>query len=212
MFPRIGPRSLSTDMRIDKIALIFAFAALSAAAGVDAASADEPVSYGLMVPSFREPGGGRPVVGQSDGVVLPANPLWAVRLDALSATRDRPIFSPSRRPPAPPQMLLAPPPPPPKPVAAPREPDRPPLALLGTIVSPSHQIAIFREEATSETTRLKAGDDYKGWSLRSIMAGKVEFEGPRRGAVLELPQPQTASTPEAAPTSDAEPPARHRKR
>src|SRR5258708_33146709 len=29
------------------------------------------------------------------------NPLWAVPLDALSMTRERPLFSPSRRPPPP---------------------------------------------------------------------------------------------------------------
>src|SRR5216684_625555 len=31
----------------------------------------------------------------------PGNPLWALPLKQLSTTRDRPIFSPSRRPPPP---------------------------------------------------------------------------------------------------------------
>jgi general secretion pathway protein N len=142
--------------------------------------------------------------------VLPANPLWAVRLGELPATRDRPIFSPSRRPRAPPPVLLAAPPPPPKP-AAPREPDRPPLALLGTIVSPSLQIAIFREEATSETRRLKTGDDYKGWALRSVTSREARFEGRNQTAVLALPPPEAAAV-NSALVGESDLPARHRKR
>jgi general secretion pathway protein N len=48
-----------------------------------------------------------------------ANPLWAIPLSALTATRNRPLFTPSRRPPepvvasAPAAGARAPPPPPP---------------------------------------------------------------------------------------------------
>src|SRR5215472_1432828 len=41
--------------------------------------------------------------------VKTANPLWAIPLATLTTTRDRPIFSPSRRPP-PPAVAAAPPP------------------------------------------------------------------------------------------------------
>src|ERR1700739_4453914 len=53
------------------------------------------------------------------------NPLWGIPLRVLTATRERPLFSPSRRPPAPP--AVAAPAPPPRPVAAakPPEPDHP---------------------------------------------------------------------------------------
>lgn len=34
------------------------------------------------------------------------NPLWGIPMDALSATRERPIFSASRRPPAPPSAPM----------------------------------------------------------------------------------------------------------
>src|SRR5262249_59935905 len=51
------------------------------------------------------------------------NPLWAVPLSALTVTRDRPLFSASRRPPppagvAPPPVVRAKPPPPPPAAAA----------------------------------------------------------------------------------------------
>jgi hypothetical protein len=46
-----------------------------------------------------------------------ANPVAALSLDRLSVTRERPLFSPSRRPPPPPPVPIAsaPPPPPPPP-------------------------------------------------------------------------------------------------
>src|SRR5580693_1150799 len=61
-----------------------------------------------------------------------ANPLWAIPLSALAATRTRPLFTPSRRPPAPvvanvprpaPRPAPAPPPPP--------VPEHPNLTLVG---------------------------------------------------------------------------------
>jgi general secretion pathway protein N len=51
-----------------------------------------------------------PITNESTGVAAKAdpvngNPLWGVTLHSLSATRERPIFAPSRRPP--PAPLLA---------------------------------------------------------------------------------------------------------
>src|ERR1700704_3128577 len=43
------------------------------------------------------------------------NPLWGIPISALDATRERPVFSASRRPPMPPvvaERVVAPPPPP----------------------------------------------------------------------------------------------------
>src|SRR5438552_8262323 len=57
------------------------------------------------------------------------NPLWAIPLSALTATRERPLFLPSRRAPAPAvagtPVVAAPPPPPPAPVD-----EQPPLTLV----------------------------------------------------------------------------------
>src|SRR5580693_1934572 len=62
---------------------------------------------------------------------LSANPLWALPLATLSTTRERPIFSASRRPPPPATaaVTVAKAPPPPKP----REAERPSLSLVGTV-------------------------------------------------------------------------------
>ena len=71
---------------------------------------------------------------ESGGRELPANPLWAIPLKQLSNTRERPIFSPSRRPLA--SAVVGPPPAaapvrvPPKPAG----PQNPELSLVGTVI------------------------------------------------------------------------------
>src|SRR5262249_38316406 len=52
---------------------------------------------------------------QAQPAGAPVSPLAAQAFDRLSATRDRPLFSPTRRPPAPPPVVEAAPPPPPPP-------------------------------------------------------------------------------------------------
>lgn len=64
------------------------------------------------------------------------NPLWAIPVRAMTETRDRPLFSASRRPPTP--VIPEAPDPAPRsmPVAVkPAEPEQPPVILVGTIVS-----------------------------------------------------------------------------
>jgi general secretion pathway protein N len=116
------------------------------------------------------------------------NPLWSVPLDALAATRERPIFSPSRRPPppmiAPPPIALAPPPPP-----KPAEPERPPLKLLGTVADGAEGIAIFLDQASQEIVRLRPGEGHEGWILRSVERREAKLEKGRRSVTLALPPP-----------------------
>jgi hypothetical protein len=163
------------------------------------------------LPAAAEPAHGRTASDPAGAIERNGNPLWAVPLSSLSATRDRPMFSPSRRPPAPPSILTSAPQPS-KPVTPPREAEHPPLALLGTIVSESLQIAIFFEEKTKMTTRLKTGEDYDGWVLRSVATREVEFKGPHRNAVLALPSPKAATTANPDPVTDPVAPAQHRRR
>jgi hypothetical protein len=117
--------------------------------------------------------------------VLSANPLWAIPLTQLSGTRDRPIFSPSRRPA--PAVAAA------EPVAA-RPPRRkeiepPPLSLVGTIASDDESFGIFVDQSTKAALRLKVGEDYQGWKLSRIRGREVIMEKDQQAAVLTLPQP-----------------------
>jgi hypothetical protein len=115
-----------------------------------------------------------------------ANPLWGIPLSRLSGTRDRPIFSPSRRPP--PAAVASEPvavkPPPRK-----KEIEPPQLSLVGTIVSGDEGFGIFIDQATKAALRLKVGEDYQGWKLRSIQGREVTMDKDQRTAVLALPQP-----------------------
>jgi len=120
------------------------------------------------------------------------NPLSTLPLAELSSTRERPIFSPSRRPPPPPAPAHV------APVAVrapvkPREPERPTLALVGTIIGTDVQVGIFLETATKSVVRLRVGEDHEGWVLGLIKAGEATLVKDRAQAILSLPPPGDAS-------------------
>jgi hypothetical protein len=118
---------------------------------------------------------------------LSANPLWAIPLAQLPITRDRPIFSPSRRPPPPavtpaeiPKVVAVP---------KPREPERPQLTLVGTAASDDEGFGIFLDQSTQAVFRLRVGEDYQGWKLRSVQGREATLEKDQRVVPLALPQP-----------------------
>jgi hypothetical protein len=118
---------------------------------------------------------------------LSANPLWAIPFAQLPITRDRPIFSPSRRPPPPAVAPAAVP----KVVAVPkpRESERPQLTLVGTIAGDEEGFGIFLDQSTQAIFRLKVGEDHQGWTLRSVQGREATLEKDQRVVPLALPQP-----------------------
>jgi general secretion pathway protein N len=128
----------------------------------------------------------------------PANPLWRLPLTQFSATRERPIFSPSRRPPAPAPTYVAP-------VAVkqppnPREPERPTIALAGTIIgTDGYRGAVFRDTSSQDVMRLRVGENYHGWVLLLITPREARLAKNGEQALLELPVP--AGTPPRARSS-----------
>jgi len=123
---------------------------------------------------------------------LSPNPLWEVPLVKLSITRERPIFSPSRRPP--PVVIAAPPasPAPPPPPKLPRV-ERPQLSLVGTVSGDDERFGIFVDQTTKAALRLRIGEDYQGWKLRAVQGREVTLEYEQQSAILTLPQPGTTS-------------------
>ncbi|WP_315719703.1 MULTISPECIES: hypothetical protein [unclassified Bradyrhizobium] len=117
--------------------------------------------------------------------VSSANPLWDVPLAALSATRDRPLFSASRRPPpstvAPVTVMRAPLPPP-------REPERPPLQLVGTVIGDEESFGIFVDPVSQKSLRLRVGALHEGWLLYAVKPREVTLR--RELASVTLPMPQ----------------------
>ncbi len=130
------------------------------------------------------------LVAPSEPAPASANPLWAIPLSALTATRDRPIFSPSRRPPPPPAVapvtiMRAPPP-------RPTEPEKPHLTLVGTIVGYADSFGIFIDQTTKAALRLKLGEQHDGWTLRSVQKREVTLAKDRQSEVVAMPQPGRA--------------------
>ena len=111
------------------------------------------------------------------------NPLWAIPLDSLSATRERPLFSPSRRPPSVAVAVPPPPPPPPK-VEAPEQPQ---LSLVGTVIGSAGRIGVFTDQATKAVVRLSIGEGHDGWILQAIDEREATLERDRRDVTLALP-------------------------
>jgi len=134
------------------------------------------------------------------------NPLWAIPVKVLSATRERPIFSPSRRPPP----MIASPLAVPASVTAskPSEPERPHLLLVGTVVGEKEAIGVFVDETTKNPIRLRTGDRHQGWVLQSVHGREATFQKDQQTATLSLPQPGTGqSDANPLPAASASPPA-----
>ncbi len=115
---------------------------------------------------------------------LRGNPLWAISFESLHSTRERPLFTPARRPPMPP--VTAPPAEPIK-VAAPVEPDQPPPSLLGIITGTTERFAVFASPTTHDNFSLRPGEGHGGWILQSVDGRQVVLEYDHRTVVLALP-------------------------
>jgi general secretion pathway protein N len=124
-----------------------------------------------------------------------------VPLSSLTATRERPIFLPSRRAPAPAvagtPAVMAPPPP------SPAEPEQPPLTLVGVIAGDTEGFAVFLDAATNSAVRLRTGQDHQGWVLRSVKGREATLEKNKRTATLTLPAPTALSLEGSPPMSPA---------
>ena len=164
------------------VAALGAIAAYIQFANTTAPQSDRPVNSGAAprtaalsqdaAAANRPPGG---------------NPLWALPLKQLSNTRERPIFSPSRRPPPPATPTFV------APVAVralpPKEPERPPITLLGTILGSTESIGVFFNPTTRDIVRLRVGEDHSGWALFSIKTREATLVKDRQRVVLEMPPP-----------------------
>jgi len=110
-----------------------------------------------------------------------SNLLSAISLDSLQATRDHPLFTPSRRPPVPlipvkPSENVDPIP----------EPEKPSITLTGVLYSENLRIGIFTDEKEKKIFRARVGDTISGWTLRTIDRRKVLFENAHEQLTMEM--------------------------
>jgi general secretion pathway protein N len=174
----------------------------SPGAGHAAASTTFAALEGRQAPGLgdAEPAAAPPPAAPREPRRPSGNPLWAVPLRSLSATRDRPLFTPSRRPPAPAvaaaPVVEAP--------AAPRPavPERPSLTLVGTIIGEGDKIAIFFNPASHAVVRLRLGEADNGWVLRSVGAREIVLEKGGQSFTLALPAPEDAPAQPPPPSDE----------
>jgi hypothetical protein len=174
-------------------------AAILAAAPLAAtAIAQAPGTPGVSVRADLGPAP-RVKSGELDRAPPSGNPLWAIPLKDLSDTRDRPIFTPSRRPP-PPLVVEKPYVPPPPPRVETKPPPEPlMLSLLGTIAGDSAGVALFMERTSQEVVRLRTGESHQGWVLRSVHGREAMLEKGDRKETVTLPNPGDAPGAAAPP-------------
>jgi hypothetical protein len=122
--------------------------------GTSAANTADP-------PPRPSPTRGEGEEGREWGAALPS-PLAAQPLDRLPATRERPLFSPTRRPSPPPPPVVAAPEPPPPP------PPPPDVALFGIVMDGDEAHAVVRAGPTDKIMRVGVGDDIGGWKVAQI--------------------------------------------
>jgi hypothetical protein len=182
------------------LCMLPAVAGLAKAAIAPAASGEAMAENALVVPGETlerapQPGPVPPPAAatvaappSSEPAPTSANPLWAIPLSALTATRDRPLFSASRRPPAPAvvPVAVAPAPPPPPP---PAEPEKPNLVLVGTILGEANSFGIFIDQNSRTALRLKLGEQFEGWTLRSVQKREAMLIKDQQIAVVAMPEP-----------------------
>jgi hypothetical protein len=107
-----------------------------------------------------------------------SNPLAAQPLDRLSATVDRPLFSPSRHPTAPPAAQI---PQLPAPSAPP-----PNLVLFGIVMDGERARAIIQVGAEKKMLRAQIGDDIGGWTVTQVEGRRLVLSLNGRFATFTL--------------------------
>jgi general secretion pathway protein N len=113
--------------------------------------------------------------------------LAAQTLERLSVTRERPLFSPTRRPP----------PPPPLPVVSrpelPAPPSPPTVHLFGIVVDAEGAHAIVRNGTSGPMVRVRIGDEVGGWKVSQIEGRKLVLSLDDRFATFTLFSGETSS-------------------
>jgi hypothetical protein len=104
-------------------------------------------------------------------------------LETLSATREKPLFSPTRRkavPPSVPAVTVAPD----DLQVATRDEQQ--YALAGIIISSDETMVLLRNLKTSELLKVRSGDSVGGWRVSANSNYSVELQDGERKLELEM--------------------------
>jgi hypothetical protein len=123
-------------------------------------------------------GADAPAPAQGSSNITLSNPLAAQSLERLSATVDRPLFSPSRRPPPGPVAQAPEPPVPPAPP--------PDLVLSGIVMDGQSARAVVRVGAQKKILHAQIGDNIDGWTVSQIEGRRLVLSLDGRFATYTL--------------------------
>ena len=127
--------------------------------------------------------------GEAAAPVASPNPLSGLDIEALSATRTLPLFTPSRSVPVVEEYVEPEPEPVAMPVVEEAQPVPPALRLVGVIRTTSEEVALFSDENTGEIRRIRPEEDYEGWTLRIVDGRTVEFRNEDLRHTLSMFEP-----------------------
>ena len=142
--------------------------------------------------SAQEPAEDDPAPSAADPAL---NPLSALGADSLSAFRDRPLFTPSRRAPQPPAAVEAEPAPEPEIATAPPPAPQPNLRLAGVIEGPEETVAVVEDLGSNTVSQLRLGDMLDGWLVTAIEADALRLTLGEQEGEYRLFDPNQAARP-----------------
>lgn len=115
--------------------------------------------------------------------------------DKLVATRQRPLFSPTRRPPPEEKPRQT--------TDAERQP--PDVVLNAIIIGPGVEIALLKRGRDTKPLQVSTGADLDGWSVTEITSTRVALTSGTRSITLEFPKRANVPVPlPAGPTRRAD--------
>ncbi len=133
------------------------------------------------------------------------NPFRNVPLESLSATKERPLFSVTRRPQQSEAATAKQASPPPAQARAPvsSEPEGPPLTLIGTITGAGRPAAVLFNKLTRVVSTTHEGEEALGWRITTVSARSATAEKDGVAVTLNLPRPGDPAV--AIPTAGNQP-------
>jgi len=123
---------------------------------------------------------GSAVAGSGSKIIRPA--IAEPALTDFEATRERPLFVPTRRGPPKPVAHYEPPPPPPPPVETPP----PRVRLVGIVYSEQEKRVLIIADNPSKPRSLQQGDAIDGWAVTRVDPRSIELRNGERSLVLVL--------------------------
>lgn len=140
-------------------------------------------------------------MAQSPPADTPARSFAMPPLDELQATRERPLFSPRRRPDE--QVVTETE----RPVTQ-EAPESAPFDLTGIVMGEDRAVAILHNRETQETVHLRQGEAALSWSVAEIAQRHVVLRNEGKQVRLQLfePKPEGADGQAAAQPAPRPPP------